>query len=171
MPSSLVSFWIPTVALLTVPFPEEPLGPRARWEVERKLQFSGVWVDQVVTYSIDKMDRDELHLQVTARQSASPQAIGSGRLEAYQASVIGSAVVRLENFTPFSEAEATAQMRISTQTETGPKLVHVDERTVVRLYPADAAKKPATDKPEEKPADPEDAKVITDPGQQKLKWQ
>ncbi|MBW2377458.1 MAG: hypothetical protein JRF55_16000, partial [Deltaproteobacteria bacterium] len=36
-------------ALLTVPFPDEPLGPRARWEVERKVQFSGVWVDQVVT--------------------------------------------------------------------------------------------------------------------------
>ena len=44
-------------ALLTVPFPDEPLGARARWEVERKVQFSGVWVDQVVTYHIEKMDR------------------------------------------------------------------------------------------------------------------
>ncbi len=43
-------------ALLTVPFPDEPLGVRARWEVERRVQFSGVWVDQVVTYHIERMD-------------------------------------------------------------------------------------------------------------------
>jgi hypothetical protein len=79
-------------ALLTVPFPDQPLGPRARWEVESKVQFCGVWVDQVVTYHIEKMDEEHLQLQITARQTASPQAIGSGRLEAYQASIIGSAV-------------------------------------------------------------------------------
>ena len=94
-------------ALLTVPFPDEPLGPRARWEVERKVQFSGVWVDQVVTYHIEKMEKKQLQLQITARQTASPQAIGSGRLEAYQASIMGSSTVRLEHFTPFSEAEST----------------------------------------------------------------
>ena len=158
-------------ALLTVPFPDAPLGARARWEVERRLQFSGVWVDQVVTYRIDKMDRDELQLQITARQTAQPQAIGNGRLEAYQASILGSASVRLKNFTPISEAESTSQMRIMTQTDSGPELVRVDTVTAVRLYPAEAAKEMAAEEPEEEPADPEDAKVITDPGKQKLKWQ
>ncbi len=158
-------------ALLTVPFPDEPLGVRARWEVERKVQFSGVWIDQVVTYHIEKMDQQELQLQITARQTASPQAIGSGRLEVYQASIIGSAVVRLQHFTPFSEAESTSQMRISTQTQTGPQLVRIDTRTVVRLYPAEAAKEFGASEAEEEPVDPEDAKVITDPGKQKLKWQ
>jgi len=158
-------------ALLTVPFPDEPLGARARWEVERKVQFSGVWVDQVVTYRIDKIDKDQVELQITARQSASPQSIGGGRLEAYQASVMGSSVVRLEHFTAFSEAEATSQMRINTQTQTGPQLVRVETRTIVRLYPAEAAKEFGAGEPEEEPADPEDAKVITDPGKQKLKWQ
>ena len=158
-------------ALLTVPFPDAPLGARAQWEVERRLQFSGVWVDQVVTYRIDKMDRDELQLQITARQTAQPQAIGNGRLEAYQASIIGSASVRLKNFTPISEAESTSQMRIMTQTDSGPELVRVDTVTAVRLYPAEAAKEMAAEEPEEEPADPEDAKVITDPGKQKLKWQ
>ncbi len=158
-------------ALLTVPFPDAPLGARAQWEVERRLQFSGVWVDQVVTYRIDKMDRDQLQLQITARQTAQPQAIGNGRLEAYQASIIGSASVRLKNFTPISEAESTSQMRIMTQTDSGPELVRVDTVTAVRLYPAEAAKEMAAEEPEEEPADPEDAKVITDPGKQKLKWQ
>lgn len=158
-------------ALLTVPFPDEPLGVRARWEVERKLQFSGVWIDQVVTYHIEKMDRQEVQLQITARQTASPQAIGSGRLEVYQASIIGSAVVRLRHFTPFSEAESTSQMRISTRTQAGPQLVRIDTRTAVRLYPAEAAEEFGAGEAEEEPVDPEDAKVITDPGQQKLKWQ
>ena len=47
-------------ALLSVPFPDEPLGVRARWEVERRLQFSGVWIDQVVTYHIVRMGEDDL---------------------------------------------------------------------------------------------------------------
>jgi hypothetical protein len=157
-------------ALLTVPFPDEPLGPRARWEVERRVQFSGVWVDQVVTYHIEKMDQKQIELQITARQSASPQSIGSGRLEAYQASIMGSSVIRLDHFTPYSEAESTSQMRIKTQTETGPQLVRVETRTMVRLYPAEAAKEFGASEPEDEPADPEDAKVITDPGKQKLKW-
>jgi hypothetical protein len=157
-------------ALLTVPFPDEPLGPRARWEVERRVQFSGVWVDQVVTYHIEKMDQKQIELQITARQSASPQSIGSGRLEAYQASIMGSSVVRLDHFTPYSEAESTSQMRIKTQTETGPQLFRVETRTMVRLYPAEAAKEFGASEPEDEPADPEDAKVITDPGKQKLKW-
>lgn len=157
-------------ALLTVPFPDEPLGVRARWEVERKVQFSGVWVDQVVTYHIEKMEGQQVELQITARQTASPQSIGNGRLEAYQASIIGSSVVRLQHFTPFSEAEATSQMRIKSQTPTGPQLVRVETRTIVRLYPAEAAKEFGARDPEEEPADPEDAKVITDPSKQKLKW-
>jgi hypothetical protein len=163
-------------ALLTIPFPDEPLGPRARWEVERKLQFSGVWVDQVATYEIEKMDRDQLTLQITARQSAPTQTMASGRLEAYQASMIGSAVVRLDKFTPTSEAEATAQMRISTQTQAGPELVQVDERTMVKLYPADQAKevgKPdakKSNKADENAPPPADPSVLIDPGKQKLKW-
>ncbi|MGB8329303.1 MAG: hypothetical protein WCE62_04185 [Polyangiales bacterium] len=137
-------------ALLTVVLPDEPVGARARWEVERNLEFSGVWVDQVVTYEIQKMDQQELHLQVTARQTASPQAIEGGRLDAFEGSVIGSSVVRLENFTPYSEAESISQMRITTQTDAGPELVRVDTSTIVRLYPAEAAaeQSPGEQKPE-----------------------
>lgn len=158
-------------ALLTVPFPDAPLGVRARWEVERKVQFSGMWVDQVVTYEIETMRGEELDLQITARQTARPQHLENGRLETYMASIMGSAVVRLTHFAAFSEAESTTQMRVSQPTPTGDKqLVRVETRTSVRLYPAEDADQPGPDEPEEKPADPEDAKVITDPGKQKLKW-
>jgi hypothetical protein len=141
-------------ALLSVPFPDEPVGVRARWEVERRLQLYGVWVDQVVTYDIERMDDKQLALQITARQSAPAQAIAGGRLEAYQASLIGSSVVRLEHFTPFSEAEATSQMRITTQTETGPQLVRVETGTAVRLYPAEAAEALGSQDPQETTPNP-----------------
>ena len=157
-------------ALLSVPFPDEPLGARARWEVERRVQFSGVWVDQIVTYHIEEMQDDQVHLQITARQTAQPQSLGDGRLEAYQSSVIGSSVVRLTHFTPFSEAESTTQMRINQRTQTGPQLVRVETRTAVRLYPAESESSFGGPKPEDEPADPEDVKKITEPGQQKLKW-
>lgn len=158
-------------ALLTVPFPDEPLGVRGRWEVERKVQISGIWVDQVVTYHIERMQDGQLDLQVTARQTAEPQNTEFGRLEAFQSSVIGSARVRLSHFTPFSEAEATNQMRISTPTSAGgSELIRIERRTAVRLYPADETDRAQPAKPEEEQVDPDDAKVITDPGKQKLKW-
>ena len=158
-------------ALLTVPFPSEPLGVRARWEVDRKVQFSGVWVDQTVTYDLMEMDGKNLKLQISARQSAKPQAIGSGRLEGYQASVIGSSVVRLGFFAPFSEAESTSQMRIETQVQGQPELVRIETRTAVRLYPAEGSNQfGAQAGAEEEPEPAEDPKKVTDPGKQKLRW-
>jgi hypothetical protein len=157
-------------ALLSVPFPDEPLGARARWEVERKIQLSGFWVDQVVTYTILRIRENELDLQISARQSAEPQTIDMGRIEAYQSSILGSATVRLTHFTPYSDAESTNQMRVSQPAPMGEsQLVRIETRTAVRLYPAEEAEK-FHEEPKEEPADPEDAKVITDPGKQKLKW-
>lgn len=158
-------------ALLTIPFPDEPLGVRGRWEVARKIQIAGMWVDQVVTYHIERIQDGQLGLQITARQTAEPQNTEFGRLEAFQSSVIGSARVRLSHFTSFSEAEATNQMRISTRTAAGGSdLLRIERRTAVKLYPADEAEGPKPLEPEQEPVDPDDAKVITDPGKQKLKW-
>lgn len=157
-------------ALLSIPFPDQPLGVRARWEVERKIQLSGFWVDQVVTYTILALRENEVDLQISARQYAEPQQIDMGRLEAYQSSIIGSATARLTHFTAYSEAEATTQMRVTQPAPMGDsRLIRVETRTAVNLYPAEQAGK-FDEPPEEKPADPEDAKVITDPGKQKLKW-
>ncbi len=158
-------------ALLTVPFPAEPLGVRARWEVERKVQFSGVWVDQTVTYNLMEMDGKNLKLQISARQSAPPQAIGSGRLEGYQASIIGSSAVRLGFFTPFSEAESTSQMRISQRVQGRSELVKIETRTAVRLYPAEGDNEfGAQTGAQEEPEPSEDPQKVTDPGKQELRW-
>lgn len=158
-------------ALLTVPFPSEPVGVRSRWEVDRKVQLSGIWVDQTVTYDLMEMDRNNLKLQISARQSAPPQAITSGRLEAYQASVIGSSVVRLGYFTPFSEAESTSQMRVSTYVQGRPELVRVETKVAVRVYPAEAAREFSGREGAEKEAEPaEDPRKVTDPGKQELRW-
>ncbi len=155
-------------ALLSVPFPDEPLGVRARWEVERKMMLSGVWIDQVVTYDIEGMRDAELDLRITARGTAAPQETPNGRLEAYQSSAIGSATVRQTQFAAFSEAEATTQMRISQPAPLGDKrLIRIEQRTVVQLYSEDRADEFGS---EDESADAEDAKVVTDPTKQQLKW-
>jgi hypothetical protein len=155
-------------ALLSVPFPDEPLGVRARWEVERKVMLSGIWIDQVVTYHIERQRDDELDLQITARGTAAPQQIANGRLEAYLSSVIGSATVRLAHFTPYSEAEATTQMRIAQPAPLGDtQMLRIEQRTAVHLYPEDQADDFGPAKEEK---DAEDAKVVTDPSKQQLKW-
>lgn len=156
-------------ALLTVPFPSEPLGARARWEVDRKVQFSGIWVDQTVTYDLIEMKEGNLKLQIVARQSAPPQTIASGRLQAFQATVIGSAVVRLGFFASFSEAESTSQMRIETQVGGKPELVRVETRTAVKVYPAEGNNAFGAE-PDAQPEPAQDPKKVTDPGKQELRW-
>ena len=120
-------------ALISIPFPDEPIGLRARWEVERRFEVSGVFVDQVVTYNLLERQGESLRLQITARQSAQPQSVDGARLEAYESSVIGSSTVRLDYFVPFSEAEATTRMRLTEATEGEP--TRVETRTAVRVYP------------------------------------
>lgn len=158
-------------ALLTVPFPDEPVGARARWEVDRRLQLSGAWIDQAVTYDLIKREGDTLTLQISATQSGAPQPMGDVKLEAYQASILGSAVVRLDHFTPFSEADSTSQMRIEMPVEGQMQLVRIETKMAVRLYPAEAAGQ--FDAPGEAPEEPEpaeDPRKITDPGKQQLRW-
>ena len=122
-------------ALISIPFPDDPIGMKARWEVERRFEVSGVFVDQVVTYSFLERQGQALRLQITARQSAQPQSVDGARLEAYESTVIGVSTVRLDYFVPFSEAEATTQMWLTEPTEGQREPMRVETRTAVRVYP------------------------------------
>lgn len=122
-------------ALISIPFPDEPIGLQARWEVERRFEVSGVFVDQVVTYSLLERQGESLRLQVTARQSAQPQSVDGVRLEAYESSVVGSSTVRLDYFVPFSEAKAATRMRLTESGEGRAEPTLVETRTALRVYP------------------------------------
>lgn len=159
-------------ALLTVPFPSEPLGIRARWEVQRRVDVSGAWIDQTVTYDLRENTKGTLKLTISANQSATQQPMGSASLEAFQGSILGSAVVRLNSFTAFSEAEATSQMRVKTMVGGRPDEARIDTRTAVRLYPADEADRfdASGDEGESDAKPAEDPRKVTNPGQQQLRW-
>ncbi|MGB5813427.1 MAG: hypothetical protein WBG86_23025 [Polyangiales bacterium] len=159
-------------ALLTIPFPAEPVGVRARWEVDRRVELSGAWIDQSVTYDLTQMSEGTLKLQISANQSATPQPMQDATLDAYQASILGSAVVRLSNFTAYSEAEASSQMRVTTRAQGRPEQVRIDTRTAVRLYPAEEADSfEASGDPSAEEVEPaEDPRKVTDPGKQQLRW-
>lgn len=164
-------------ALLSIPFPDEPIGVRARWEVDRRILLYGMWVDQAVTYSLMAIDGNNLKLQIQATQSAPPQQMGNNRLDGYQASVMGSSVVRLGFFTPHSEAESNSQMRIEANVGGQAELVRVESRTAVRVYPAaeagsfDAEVTAADPETEEEDVEPsQDPNKVVDPGKQQLRW-
>ena len=80
---------------------------------------------------------NQLGLQVTARQSARPQAMDGGRLEAYESAIIGSAALRLDHFTPFSEADATTNMRSTVPVGGKVAVVRIEQKAAVRVYPAE----------------------------------
>ncbi|MEM8606440.1 MAG: hypothetical protein AAGF92_05020 [Myxococcota bacterium] len=158
-------------ALLTVALPAEPVGARARWEVDRRIQLSGAWIDQAVRYDLMERKGETLKLQISATQTGDSQPMGDVKLEAYQASILGSAVVRLDHFTPFSEADSTSQMRIEMPIEGRLEQVRIETKTAVRLYPADAADEFETASGvDEEPEPAEDPRKITDPGKQELRW-
>ena len=126
-------------ALISIPFPEEPIGLMARWQVERRFSVSGVLLNQTVTYTLSQRQGNQLRLQVTGRQTAPPQAMDGGRLEAYETQVVGSAIVRLDKFAPLAEAQATNTMRSLVPVQGQVQPVQTNTRTEVRAFPSEMA--------------------------------
>jgi hypothetical protein len=60
---------------LTVPLPEEPVGPGARWEVTETARVSGVEVTQTAHYRLRSVRGPQLRLAVTLEQHAGRQTI------------------------------------------------------------------------------------------------
>lgn len=104
-------------SLIAVPFPEESVGQGARWAVLRSVTLNDFAVAQEVTYTLAKMASGQGRLEVVFRQSAKPQALSdnepgiSTHLDAYESIGLGSVDYNLKQMTPWSEADATTQMR------------------------------------------------------------
>ncbi len=60
-------------AIATIPFPVEPVGIGAVWEVRRPLRILSARVTQVVRYELVDHSGDQLRVKVSVVQSASPQ--------------------------------------------------------------------------------------------------
>lgn len=67
---------------MTPTFPEEPLGPGAKWTVSRSVRQGGMLVRQLTTLELVKRDGPQVVVKTQTRQTADEQPfVGPGKLE------------------------------------------------------------------------------------------
>jgi hypothetical protein len=63
---------------MTVPYPEQELGPGARWEATTKIEVNGIAMEQVATYSLESSDGDGFRVAVEIQQRFLPESVAPG---------------------------------------------------------------------------------------------
>ena len=69
-------------AQMTLPLPEESIGPGAKWEVKMPLESQGMKINQAATYELVSVEGDLLTVKSTVTQSASNQKVQSPAMPA-----------------------------------------------------------------------------------------
>lgn len=64
-------------AMASVQFPEEAVGPGAKWEVKRPMKSQGMTLDQTTTYQLVSLDGERATIKSTVAQHAANQKIES----------------------------------------------------------------------------------------------
>jgi hypothetical protein len=62
---------------VSVPFPSEPVGEGAKWQVETQLDAAGVASDQTATYTLDSIDGDSYSISVQLDQQLKGSSSGA----------------------------------------------------------------------------------------------
>jgi hypothetical protein len=64
-----------TLANISIPFPEEPIGPGAKWEAQRKVKSQGMMIDQTTAYELVSLEGERATLKNTITEHAANQKI------------------------------------------------------------------------------------------------
>lgn len=126
-------------ALQSIPFPEEPVGIGARWEVRRTLDNHTHDVDQVVTYELVDLAGSRGQLRITVEQSADPQPLhnlptgAQARLDTYVGRGNGEAVFDLTSMTPL--VGLTFQSAMHASTADGASALAMETHSSVTVSP------------------------------------
>jgi hypothetical protein len=125
---------------MSMPFPAEPVGVGATWEVRQAISSSGISVYQKVTAELVSVTASEVTLKVTQEQTAPPQSIDNPALggmkvtiDSYKGSGTGTTTVRFASLVPTAEINATASMTMSM--EGGPGQLGTDIRIKTTIGP------------------------------------
>ncbi len=93
---------------MMAPFPAEPVGLGAVWEVRSQVSFQGVVADQVTTYRLTSREGEEVELDMQIRQTArnqplpSPQPGVDAHLNTLRTTGSGTLHLKLGHLTPAS---------------------------------------------------------------------
>jgi len=125
-------------ALQSIPFPEEPVGIGARWQVERTVDLHTHDVDQVVTYELVDLTGTRGQLRITVEQTAEAQPLhnlpggAQARLDAYVGRGNGEAVFDLTSMTPLVGLTFQSAMHATTANGTSELTMETHSSVTVR---------------------------------------
>jgi hypothetical protein len=119
-------------SLISAPFPLEPVGIGARWQVRRLVDVGPMEVTQVVTYKLVAREGSSLRIALSVEQSAHPQELfldaDGTRLtvEAYEVKSAGSSLVDLEAIAPLAALRGNSELRATLHhgAESAPIALH-----------------------------------------------
>lgn len=104
-----------SVENLSMPFPEDAVGPGARWEVRQTVSANGLVLFQKSEFELVSVDGPTVTLKVKTEQTAPAQPISNPglpegtetSLEKLSGTGSGTVVIRLDSLVPTSELDST----------------------------------------------------------------
>lgn len=119
---------------LAVPFPEEPVGKAARWQVSQSVELSGVRINQTATYTLQSRSGDGVQLAVKIKQRAPRQDINSATLLSHKGTGSGRTDLRFDQPLPTSSHLRLASRQ---RLEASGQTLNQTTTAEVRLEPGD----------------------------------
>lgn len=132
---------VQTVHQSVVPFPEESVGPGARWSASEAITASGMTIHQTATYELLSVDGSTARIRTTVSQSAEAQVLAlpelppgtSAELVSYSGSGTGEITVRFDRAMPVGGMALDTSMQMRT---TEPATGTVDMTMTIGLEAA-----------------------------------
>lgn len=117
---------------LAVPFPAEPVGVGARWEVATTADLGGIETTATTTYEVTAIEGDVVTYRATSTQGAEPQAVHLATLPAGAKARLVSATTTA---TTTGTLDLTSVVATSTYRSTGTQVIDVTQgsQPTVRL--------------------------------------
>lgn len=118
------------------PFPAEPVGVGATWDLSAPQKTSALTIQQSARYTLKKLSADGCELEVKLAQSALPQPFGSNKfppgvsatLDSFTGAGTGTVAVGFESFTPM--------VQLKTENSTSTTVEAKGEKHLMRMHTA-----------------------------------
>ena len=126
---------------LSMPFPEDAVGPGARWEVRQTISANGLVLFQKADFDLVSVDGPAVTLKVKTEQTAPPQPISNPglpegaetSLERLSGAGTGTVVIRLDSLVPTSELDSTTSTVMTINMGGQTQSVSVDGTTKLTI--------------------------------------
>lgn len=124
---------------MSAPFPEEPVGRGARWQVTTPVETPALKLTQIATYTLLEIQGDKVKLDVAIKQSTPRQEIDTPgaapgekvSLESLNSSGTGTVELQMTNLVPTSNINVTTTSVISV----GNQRIKTTMRMGMKIHP------------------------------------